>query len=253
LDILFIIFIFVAVLATSLYFRSPTVIGARGEARATSRLKSALNPDEYVILNDLTLPTNSGTTQIDHVIVSRFGIFVIETKNMKGWIFGGERQARWTQTLRGHKSQFQNPLRQNFKHVKTVQELLSLRAVDIHNIVVFVGSAEPKTDMPDNVLWTARELAGYVRARRMLVFSQGQVNGFVEKLRQSALEPNRATRREHVRGLRKQAVAKERDKTKCPKCGCSMSERTNKKTGGQFLGCSRFPECRGTRRHVQQA
>jgi restriction system protein len=80
LENLFLILVFVAVLAASFYFRSPTVIGARGEARVRSRLKSALNPDEYVILNDLTLPANSGTTQIDHVIVSQFGIFVVETK-----------------------------------------------------------------------------------------------------------------------------------------------------------------------------
>lgn len=246
----FLFLAFTAIFAVYFYFRSPTVKGAMGEARVTSRMKSALNPNEYVILNDLTLPTNGGTTQIDHIVVSQFGIFVVETKNMKGWIFGGERQARWTQTLRRHKSQFQNPLRQNFKHVKTVQELLSLRAVDIHNVVVFVGSAQPKTDMPNNVLWSARELADYVNARRMSVFSQDQVTDFVEKLRHTALVANRATRTAHVRGLRKQAVAKEGDKTKCPRCGSSMAERTNKKTGDKFLGCSKFPGCKGTRRHV---
>lgn len=47
----------------------------------------------YISINNITLPTVNGTTQIDHVIVSQYGMFVIETKNMKGWIFGGERDA----------------------------------------------------------------------------------------------------------------------------------------------------------------
>jgi len=250
LENVFLVLILVAVLAAYIYFRSPTVKGARGEARVTSRLEKSLSPDEYVILNDLTLPTRNGTTQIDHVVVSQFGVFVVETKNMKGWIFGGEKQARWTQTLRRHKSQFQNPLRQNFKHVKTVQELLSLRTADIHNVVAFVGAAEPKTNMPNNVLWSARELADYVRAWRVSIFSRSQVNDFVKTLRQTALESNRTTRTAHVQNLKKQASAKETDKTKCPRCSSSMVERTNKKSGEKFFGCSSFPRCNGTRKHV---
>jgi hypothetical protein len=68
------------------------------------------------------LPSQGSTTQIDHVLVSVYGIFVIETKNMKGWIFGDERSAQWTQSIFGKKSRFQNPLRQNYRHVKALAE-----------------------------------------------------------------------------------------------------------------------------------
>lgn len=74
----------------------------------------ALPSVTYVRFHDVMLPTPDGTTQIDHVFVSRFGVFVVETKNMAGWIFGSERGRRWTQVLPGgRKTSFQNPLRQN--------------------------------------------------------------------------------------------------------------------------------------------
>jgi len=45
-----------------------------------------LPKEQYTVLHNITLPTDDGTTQIDHIVVSRFGVFVVETKNMKGWI-----------------------------------------------------------------------------------------------------------------------------------------------------------------------
>ena len=52
-------------------------------------------PSEYVDLNNVTIRTRRGTTQIDHVIVSRYGVFVVETKNMSGWIFGTSAPGGW--------------------------------------------------------------------------------------------------------------------------------------------------------------
>lgn len=95
----------------------PQIKGRMGEHLVIKGLEKHLYPNEYTIINDVTLPLeDSGTTQVDHIIVSRFGIFVIETKNMSGWIFGNEKQAKWTQTIHRSKHQFQNPLRQNYKH-----------------------------------------------------------------------------------------------------------------------------------------
>jgi hypothetical protein len=111
----FLVFLFaVGVAALYLYLRSPSVIGAAGERRVNATLSRNLDAQDYILLENLTLPTTQGTTQIDHIVLSRFGIFVVETKNMSGWIFGGESQARWTQVMRGHKAQFQNPLHQNY-------------------------------------------------------------------------------------------------------------------------------------------
>ena len=75
--------------------------------------------------------------------------FVIETKNMKGWIFGSEKQKMWTQKIFRYTGQFQNPLRQNYKHTQTLCEKLDLVKEHVHSLVVFVGDCEFKTDMPE--------------------------------------------------------------------------------------------------------
>jgi restriction system protein len=110
-----------------------------GEWRVRKDL-SRLNPQVFRQFHDLYLPRpdGQGTTQIDHVLVSPFGIFVIETKNYKGWIFGSGKQAEWTQQIYKKKHRFQNPLRQNHLHV--------------HSLVFFTGQNEFKTVMPDNVI-----------------------------------------------------------------------------------------------------
>ena len=116
--------VFVAGFAALLYRGSSTAKGARGEARVSTTLTKALDQSTYHILNDVTLPAQAGTTQIDHIVVSRYGIFVIETKNMAGRIYGDADQSQWTQVLRRRKSRFQNPLWQNYKHIKNLLHVI---------------------------------------------------------------------------------------------------------------------------------
>ena len=75
----------------------PVAKGWIGERRVHARLKNSLPGDTYKLFQDITLIADDGTTQIDHLIVSKYGLFVIETKNMSGWIFGSERKPNWTQ------------------------------------------------------------------------------------------------------------------------------------------------------------
>ena len=81
-------------LAFAFVWKTRIFKGWFGEASANSYFNRKLDRRAYHLLHDVTLPMEGGgTTQIDHIIVSAFGLFVIETKNMKGWIFGSERQA----------------------------------------------------------------------------------------------------------------------------------------------------------------
>lgn len=66
--------------------------GEMGERIVIMEAESMLNEDKYHLINDVTLRTEDGTTQIDHIIVSVYGVFVVETKNMAGWIFGNPKQ-----------------------------------------------------------------------------------------------------------------------------------------------------------------
>ncbi|MFN5580765.1 MAG: nuclease-related domain-containing protein, partial [Akkermansiaceae bacterium] len=134
-------------------YSSPTFKGWFGEKMALRGLRK-FNPAQYRVFHDLYLPhpSEEGTTQIDHVVVSPFGIFVVETKNYRGWIFGSEKQPQWTQQIFRKKHKFQNPLHQNKLHVKALMQFLNLPEDHFHSVVLFIGNTEFKTEMPVNVL-----------------------------------------------------------------------------------------------------
>jgi restriction system protein len=63
-------------------FKTPWFKGIFGEFQVNIAAKLLLNKEDYHLIKNVTLPTEEGTTQIDHIIVSKYGIFVIETKNL---------------------------------------------------------------------------------------------------------------------------------------------------------------------------
>src|SRR5437899_3737295 len=120
-----------------------------------------LRGPDYHHFRKIIIPTARGTTEIDHLIVSRFGIFVIELKDRSGWIFGNDADAHWTAVHFKQKFRFQNPLRQNYGHLKALEEFLGVGPQKLHGLVVFRGAFEFKTPIPDGVrcqdygLWVA--------------------------------------------------------------------------------------------------
>jgi restriction system protein len=234
--LLFVLFAFIGA-----YRRSPTVKGARGERRVNSILDRQLPSREYEVFHDVTLHTSQGPTQIDHIVVSRYGVFVVETKNYTGWIFGDAKSKQWTQTIYGKKSRFQNPLRQNFKHTKAVESFLSLSPRYVHSVVVFVGDAELKTDLPENVTHL-QELCTYILSFRDLLLDTSRVRVITMML--SDHKEGRKFRQPSTPDV----VPYE---PLCPKCGERMVLRKaqkGKNAGSKFWGCPRFPGCSGVRK-----
>jgi hypothetical protein len=171
-----------------------------GEFLVRHAVSTQLDPQRYHQLHDVTLPTADGTTQIDHIIVSVFGIFVIETKNMGGWIFGNPNSPKWTQTFGKSKNSFQNPLWQNYKHIKELDTLLQIGEHKLFSVVVFTGDAQFKTDMPDNVIRSG-QLGKYVRSRDAFLLTESEVQRILMKISATMLERSRETSRQHVRNL----------------------------------------------------
>ncbi|MEJ2298469.1 MAG: nuclease-related domain-containing protein, partial [Woeseiaceae bacterium] len=177
LEALGLLFLVIIALAGA-YFRSSTARGARGERRVATTLRRQLSDDQYDLFHDITLDSSRGPTQIDHIVVSRYGVFVIETKNYSGWIFGDAASRHWTQVLYRKKYRFMNPLRQNYKHVEAVKSLLGLSDQFIFSVVVFVGKADFKTVLPDNVVYR-HELGGLIRSKNDPVLSAAEVESIV--------------------------------------------------------------------------
>lgn len=218
--------------------------GFFGEWLVRLSAKLLLNPQEYRPIHNVTLKTPDGTTQIDHIFVSRFGLFIVETKNYSGWIFGDEHQPMWTQKIFKKTNKFQNPLRQNYKHVKALEALLNLAPEKIHSVVVFVGGSEFKTKMPANVTYAGGYIS-YIKSKTEVILSLPEVEAVATAISTGRMAPSFATNREHVQNVQRHLNP---DAPRlCPKCGEQMVLRTTKSgdlAGSKFWGCSAFPKCR---------
>jgi len=238
------LFITIAILKT------PFIKGVIGEFQVNLAAKFLLDKHIYTLFKNVTLPTEDGTTQIDHVIVSRYGVFVIETKNMKGWIFGSPQQKTWTQKIYRHTTKFQNPLHQNYKHTQTLQAALELDPDKMFSVVVFIGDSTFKTAMPDNVVYAGAYIR-YIKSKTQPILSDGEVLAICTKIQLGRLKPSIRTHIDHVKHVKTIVSEKQRqDDNSCPKCGKPMILRTARSVdnqGKQFWGCSGFPKCRTTR------
>lgn len=181
--------------------KSPWFKGKVGEFLVNVSVRLFFDKSRYHLIKNATLPTEDGTTQIDHVLVSEFGVFVVETKHMKGWIFGSPHQRFWTQKIFRSNHKFQNPLHQNYKHVKTLQALLGFGDHQMHSVVVFTGDSTFKTSMPDNVTrWLG--YIRYIKSKQEAVLSPVQVAEALEKVASSRLRASFSTDRAHARHVR---------------------------------------------------
>ena len=162
---------------------SPALRGREGElfvGRELSKLSA-----EYTAFEDLILPSPRGDTQIDHVVFSPYGIFVIETKNYSGWIFANEKDKFWTQVKFQYKEKFQNPFRQNYKHIKAMQYATRFPIGVFHNIVVFGGYADFKTQVPKD-LGAPAEVREIIYKREKIMLSESQIRNAIDAVLKSA-------------------------------------------------------------------
>lgn len=182
----------------------PFIKGKVGELAVALQVKLYLKDPQYILLNDCTLPDEqAGTTQIDHILLSPYGIFIIETKNYKGWIFGSERQKIWTQKIFKNSYKFQNPLHQNYKHQKVLEQVLAdiIAPEYLHSIVVFMPDCEFKTDMPVNVFRGAAWV-DYVKNFKEEVIPAMKLKRIQLRIEKEVLEKSWKTNRIHVENLK---------------------------------------------------
>jgi restriction system protein len=236
-------YIFPVIILTFI-IKTPWFKGVFGEFQVNLILKR-LSQNEYHLIKNVTLQTEDGTTQIDHIVVSKFGVFIVETKNMKGWIFGSANQKQWTQKIFKHSSKFQNPIHQNYKHLKTLEAKFDINIDKLFSVIVFIGDSTFKTDMPENVTYASSCLS-YIRSHSAELLNQQQVMETIKNIESSCLERSFSTNQTHKTHVRKIIKQKTNEKL-CTKCGSGMVLREAKKgqnAGCTFWGCSNFPKCR---------
>lgn len=162
-----------------------------------------------VLLNNVTFEGANGTTQIDHILVSEAGIFIIETKHYKGWIFGNVNSAHWTQVIYKWKSKFQNPVRQNYGHLKTIQSFFNLPEDTFIPLVVFSGDAELKGDFGPTV-FRLPQFVNYLNEYRPVIFDERKMAYIVGRLEMKRKRRSLEMEEYHLSSVRRRVEARQK-------------------------------------------
>ena len=217
------------------------IIGMAGEHWVKQELKK-LDLNKYHIINDVTVRTaDNNTHQIDHLVISKEGIFVIETKQYSGYITGTEYDKKWVQNKKYY---INNPVHQNYGHMKALEEVLELDESKFIPIVCISGSAKLKVKATKNHVVVIYDLNSTIMSYTKEILPNS------EEIYNKVLAINitdKEEKKKHVSEVKK--IQKEKAIPKgeniCPMCGGTLVERTGKR--GKFLGCSNYPKCRFTK------
>ena len=228
-----IIIAIILIIALGVYLKRPETRGKRGENRVKWKIGETIKNEQYVI-NDLILSNNGNTSQIDHVVINPRGVFVIETKNYSGEIYGSENQREWTQVLAygNVKNKLYNPLKQNATHVYNVKRIVG--NLPIHSLVVFVQNNTYHINANNVIPLSALERA---LCSGVSVLTVEQMETAYNLLLASKKE---ISTKEHVENVRAQQWNVKHGI--CPRCGGKLVLRNGKY--GEFCGCSNYPKCR---------
>lgn len=146
--------------------------GRLDEWRVANKLSKL--PQEYIIFNNLLFASLNKSTQIDHLVISPYGIFVIETKGHHGLITGNENEAYWTQHLNSNKYKLYNPVLQNQSHVNATSFHLHVDKSLITSIVVFTN-ATVKVKTASNIL-TLSQLLSFITSSQTQIVKPNVIN-----------------------------------------------------------------------------
>lgn len=253
------VFLFIGIGVYRIWCNSPKQKGKRGEQMVHDILLGL--GSGYTILDDVMLRTSRGTTQIDHIAISRCGIFTIETKNYRGEIYGYDEDLEWTQIIRTNvtyrrnqfktyryvtKNKLYNPVRQSRGHALAIKELLPKYGhIDVIPIVVFVGDATIEHIHTNSLVVYPNRLLSVIGLYNVPRLTEEEVQDVVNSILSHNVE-DEYERKIHEQSVRlKQHLAKSTNNNLCPRCGGLLVHRTGKY--GSFYGCSNFPRCKYTK------
>ena len=256
------ILVIIAVLGFGIFiwwYNSPEQKGKRGEKQVHKIL--SMLPPEYHVLDDVVLETSNGTTQIDHIIVSKYGVFAIETKNYMGEIYGDDDRQEWKQIIVTNvryrrkwyktytyvtKNYFYNPVKQSLAHVYAIKKVLNVwSGLIVVPIVVITGSAVLSGVHSSYHVIYDDSLLTTIFSHRTICLSDKDVTAVISRLTAKKIR-SIVDNKTHVNNVN---TARYKNDLKiasgiCPKCGGSLVLRNG--TYGDFLGCSNYPKCKFT-------
>ena len=177
--------------------------GYIGEKIVERELKKL--PEDYKILNNILIKNNDRSSQIDHIVVSNFGVFVIETKMYKGWIYGKEKQRRWVQNLYGKKYYFKNPLHQNYGHIQNLKEIKGLEDVEFISLILFSERATLKNEIRNVIHFS--KVRRWISNYQEIIYTDKQIDFIYNTIANKNIKDKEA-RKEHVLKIKQKIKCK---------------------------------------------
>ncbi|HET7627138.1 MAG TPA: nuclease-related domain-containing protein [Bacillales bacterium] len=219
--------------------------GELGEYKIDIQL--AQLPKDCEFISDLMIKnakSRSGFSQVDHVIVTPFGLFVIETKNYQGKIYGNRERKKWR--ING-KFEMYNPFLQNFGHIKAIQALLPeykdvayISIVSFTKRCTFAVDPELRKIQSNELIVYDTELSEFIQRKLVLMpklgiepcLSSEAIKDILERLTKANITDSSA-RETHIAKIKDKiektnTAAKPSRKGKCKTCGKGVSEKVEK-------------------------
>lgn len=163
-----------------------------------------------ILLTNIYIPKGDGTTtETDLLMLHETGVYVFESKNYSGWIFGDEKNKNWTQVLgRGNKNKFFNPIWQNKGHIKALRNLLTdVDSSGFYSYIIFSERCELKkvtVDSPNVRVLKRNQLLPVVKKdieKREKVLAENQILNLYETLKKHILVDDQ-TKLQHIENIR---------------------------------------------------
>lgn len=218
-------------------------------------------------LFNVYIPKGNGeTTEIDVLMICTKGIFVFESKNYGGWIFGSENQMNWYQTLpagrgRTHKEHFYNPVMQNRSHIKHLRLFLG-EQIPMRSIIVFSDRCTLKNIQISNSdvcvinrYDLAHAVSTFFRNTEIDLINEAEISEIYNTL-YPFTQVNESVKDHHIANIHSNLNGRSMQQTysntspsvsKCPRCNGDLILKTAKRganAGKQFYGCSNYPKCK---------
>ena len=229
--------IIIGAIITTIFYKK--IIGFMGEFWVKTELIK-LPKKDYLILNNLMLKANNTTHQIDHVVLSKYGIFVIETKNYDGLITGDKYKDKWCQHLGKNKYYFNNPIHQNYGHIKALEEVLNIDKDKFISIICMSNRAKIKVN--DKNVVQLDDLKNLIKSYDKEILTENLYN--LKGILLSKNITDKDSKKTHIKEIKENIKLKEEKENDmiCPKCGGKLVKRSGKY--GDFIGCSNYPKCK---------
>lgn len=218
-------------------------VGHYGEYLTTYALNHDNLPGYLKTICNLYIPYKGNTSEIDVLMIHEKGIFVFESKNYSGWIFGGAESQKWTQCLPNkQRHSFYNPIFQNKTHIRALSQYMGLPESAFSSYIIFSERCELKRVPDDTESYIILRRHHLLRKLRQVLkerdirYTQQEVDTIYAQLQ------NTANAAEEVKQQHIETIQEKKDGVLCPYCGSKLILREGKY--GKFYGCSSYPKCK---------